>query len=151
MPGSVDNLDPVDGFEEFLRATHFNKGVASQDSEGDDGAKAKGVAPAYFDIKTTLADTITIRGGVVRQSGRGLVVVADTPITPAGSAMAPNYAVIKISAYGTLTAVIECVATYPEDDGSWLYRALWEVYQVEGVAKVGVKCDEVAIRNPIGP
>lgn len=141
----------LDADDLMRRALGYSEQLPAQ-QEGPDEAVPSAVSkPAYFDIKSISVDAITIRGGVVRQSGRGLVVVPDTDIIPAGTELAPNYAVIKISAYGPLIVEVICLATYPEDDGTWLYRALYEVYAVEAVATVGLKCDEVAIRNPIGP
>lgn len=109
-----------------------------------------GGIPAYFDILSTESGTITIRGGVVRQQGRGLVVVPDTEITPSGSSGSPNYVALKVTATGTLEAEIVCLSSYPQDDGTFVFRALWEAYVDENdVARVGLKCDELAIRSPI--
>ena len=51
MPGSIDNLDPSDGFMDFLRATHFNKGQASQGEDSDDGKSGSGGEVLTFAFK----------------------------------------------------------------------------------------------------
>jgi hypothetical protein len=86
----------------------------------------------------------------VRQGGRGKVIVPDTDITPGGSSGAPNYALLEISASGTLTATIVCMATDAEDTGSNVYVTLWEVYQTGGKAKVlKDRRSDILLRSPI--
>jgi hypothetical protein len=106
--------------------------------------------PSSFDIKRTKDEKVTIRGGVVRQGGRGKVIVPDTDITPGGSSGAPNYALLEISASSTLTATIVCMATDAEDTGSNFYVTLWEVYQADGKAKVlKDRRSDILLRSPI--
>ena len=42
MPGDINSYDPVEDFESFLRATHFNKGVATFGDDVDESKAAKG-------------------------------------------------------------------------------------------------------------
>jgi len=107
--------------------------------------------PSSFDIKLVSAADITIRGGMVRWGGRGKVTVADTVVTPTGTAGSPSFALLKISTIGdTITATIEGASTDADDTGSDFYVTLWELYQVAGVAKVlKDRRHDIVLRSPI--
>jgi hypothetical protein len=85
MPGSIDNLDPADRFEEFLQATHLNKGVASQDTDGDDvRAKSSNRVISFGCTKSGMA--ITIKPGRCYFKGvRKSCSIATNPVTIAAT------------------------------------------------------------------
>ena len=67
MPGDINSYDPVGDFESFLRATHFNKGVATFGDDVDESKIGKGVAAdlvvfAWKCAKAT-ANTVTVTPG----------------------------------------------------------------------------------------
>ena len=67
MPGDINSYDPVEDFESFLRATHFNKGVATFGDDIDESKIGRGVAAdlvvfAWKCAKAT-ANTVTVTPG----------------------------------------------------------------------------------------
>ena len=66
MPGDINSYDPIGDFESFLRATHFNKGVASFGDDVDESKIGRGVASsvvfAWQCVKAT-ANTVTVTPG----------------------------------------------------------------------------------------
>jgi len=84
-----------------------------------------------FSIKSIDGDTATMRGGRIRWSGRGSFDLTDgTEVTvTGGTADSPQYILLQMSKdAGPSDATIVCTSTDLDDDGTYLYRTLHEVY-----------------------
>jgi hypothetical protein len=107
-----------------------------------------------FDYKGVSGTDLLIYGGVITLSGRSPIIVPDnTPVTvTAGSIETPSYISIKVYASASAWGTYELVntATYPQDDGTFMFRPLMRVYlNGEGNAVFLRYCrNDIQLRSP---
>lgn len=129
MPGNAKDFNPFDNFEAFLKATHFNLGESRDDYPQDDSSAKKGSADS-FDAVSVSGTTATIGEGVFAWAGRGYKAFAETGVTVAGGSVStPGYISIRCPSDGAANeAEMVFTTSYPEDDGSYVWRPLHVVY-----------------------
>jgi len=109
-----------------------------------EGQSQSSIDRSSFAFKQCEGDKFDILTGKIKWSGRGTFVLVDdnaanrVTIT-GGTELAPYFVSLRISsANGPHDAILICTATEPEDDGTYFYKTLYEVWlNEEGNAVCG--------------
>jgi hypothetical protein len=99
-----------------------------------EGSGSSALTDSSFDFKQCQDDKFDILTGKIKWSGRGTFILPDDDVSNrvaiiGGSEENPCFVSLRISsASGPHDAVLICTATDPDDDGTYIYRTLWEAY-----------------------
>lgn len=137
--------DPVEAAQKLVAETLLKPPTVTKLLDDDSGLWAPVVVRSSFGYKKTDGTSFHVYRGQVRWSGRPAFSLPENDVMnvvtiTGGSVEAPGCVCLRIPAdtgpAGT-TLVFLTAQNPPDDDGSFIYKPLWEAYLVDGNAVKG--------------